>query len=144
MDTKDTKMIKITFPLTLLMLISSSSLAFSEDMLTKVTVLDKGIKRIMHISKEENQTTGRMNAYSAKKLTSKEGIIVKFKKISSGSINEFEIKYGLKLKHKLVTGYYIFENLSDSSDIEILSHIISNEKSVETIKPNWEKRNLPR
>jgi hypothetical protein len=71
-------------------------------------------------------------------------VIVSFLDTKILSISEFETKYGLKLKEKLVIGYYIFENVSDRSDTEIMSAIIKNETNVKTVKPNWEKKNQPR
>lgn len=70
--------------------------------------------------------------------------MITFKKSFHVNIAEFEAKYGLKLKKKLVTGYYLFDNISSSDDMEIIGNIIKNEKNIITVKPNWKKQNSPR
>jgi|GEM_PF-1523521 len=144
-------MTKTTLPLTVLLLLTSSNFAFSKKVDTKVldknytevTILDKGVKRTIHIPKESNLTS-KISTYDITKSGSKEGVIVSFGDTSTLSINEFETKYGLKLKEKLVIGYYIFKNISDKSDTEIINEIIENESDVRTVKPNWKKKNQPR
>jgi hypothetical protein len=115
---------------------------------TEVIILDKGIKRTLYIQKENNNTQesskNKMGIYSTKMQESKNGLIISFTDPSKINIDEFEIQYGLKLKKKLNIGYYIFENVSENSDMQIVSTIISNEKSVKTVKPNWKKKNQPR
>jgi len=144
-------MTKTTLPLTLLLLLTSSNFAFSKKVDTKtidkhyseVMILDKGVKRIILIPKESNLTS-KMSTYDVTKTESKEGVIVSFIDTTILSISGFETNYGLKLKEKLVIGYYIFENVSEKSDTEIISEIINNEKNVKTVKPNWKKKNQPR
>ncbi len=136
---------------TLLTFLVSNNFAFSQKVkmqdiqenYTQVTILDKGTKRIILIPKDENQTN-KMTAYSAKQLESKEGIMVSFKNTSQLSISEFETKYGLKFKKKLIIGYYIFKNISENSDTQIIANIIKNETNVKTVKPNWKLKNQPR
>ena len=136
---------------TLLAFLASNSFAFSQKVkiqnietnYTEVIILDKGIKRKIHIPKDDT-LKNKFNSYSAKQATSQEGIIVSFKKPSQISISEFEIKYGLKLKTKLVIGYYIFQNISKDSDVQIVRNIIENETNVKTVKPNWKMKNTPR
>jgi len=131
---------KITF-LSLFTLIAGGSTLTADTMFSQITVMDRGVKRIMQIPKTDNKQSNNINTQSKDQSTSKEGIIVKFKKHSTVNIEAFESSYGLKLKHKLITGYYIFTNVSDSSDIAILERIIENEKKVETVKPNWKRHN---
>ena len=135
----------------LLAFLASSSFIFAqkvktEDMqknYTEVTILEKGVKRKINIPKDD-KIKNTFSPYSTKEATSQEGIIVSFKKPSQVSISEFETKYGLKLKTKLVIGYYIFKNISESSDVQIVGDIIKNETNVKTVKPNWKMRNTPR
>ena len=133
----------------LLLLLSSGCSAASKQEIIKqnenkyytIVILENGVIRKKNILKDKNAKSG-FNAYSADHLDSKEGIIIKFKNSSKVSINEFEIKYSLKLKEKLVIGYYIFSNESSSSDIEIVSQIINNESNIKTVKPNWKMKNI--
>lgn len=127
-----------------LLLAVGSSLGFAETAMQKVMVMDKGIKRFVYIPKTENNQSSEKYTYSYSEPQLKKGMIVKFKKHSKTSIDVFESKYGLKLKHKMRSGYYIFENVSENTDAEILNRIIADEKSVETVKPNWKLRNIPR
>jgi len=110
------------------------SLAFTKT--NTLTILDKGVKR--QISLPEQTTINKQQS------TGNEGIIVAFKNPSQISISEFETKYGLKLKTKMVIGYYIFDNLSSQSDMEIIAEIIANESDIKTVKPNWKLRNTIR
>jgi hypothetical protein len=137
---------KITILFIGLLLLASSSFAFSKKMETRnleksyttVTILDKGVKREISVSKKIS-TSNKSN-----QLNSKEGIIVSFKNPSQITISEFETKYGLKLKTKLVIGYYIFQNISKYSDVQIVGNIIENETNIQTVKPNWKKKNTIR
>ncbi len=135
----------------LLTFLASSSFAFAqkeklqnvEANYTQITILEKGVKRKINIPKDDT-LKNKFNPYSAKQATSQDGIIVSFKDSSLISVNEFEAKYGLKLKTKLVIGYYIFQNISKESDIQIVKNIINNEVNVKTVKPNWKMKNTPR
>ncbi len=111
---------------------------------TEMTILDKGIKRTIRVKKTEDKISSAGALSMKEEALSKKGIVVAFNKSSKADVDAFEIKYGLKLKKKLVTGYYIFQNVSEKDDVEIVSSIIKNEKNVESIKPNWKKKNLPR
>jgi len=131
--------IKINF---ILLLILAYSQIDASDM-QSVIVLDKGVKRYIYMPKVDSNQSKKLIGYNINKLESKRGIIVKFKN-SNTSIDDFELKYGLKLKYKMQTGYYIFNNISDKSDVEIIKQIITDETNILTVKPNWEKRNTPR
>ena len=133
----------------LLLLLSSGCSAASKQEIIKqnenkyytIVILENGVIRKKNILKDKNTKSG-FNAYSADHLDSQDGIIVKFENSSKVSINEFEIKYSIKLKEKLVIGYYIFSNESSNSDIEIVSKIINNESNIKTVKPNWKMKNI--
>lgn len=135
--------------ITLIAFFASSTFAFSQKVknteknYTDVIILEKGVKRKICIPKDDT-VKSRINPYEAKQLYSKEGIVLTFKDTSKVSINELEAKYGLKLNTKLMIGYYIFENISKKSDIEIVKSIIDNETNVKTVKPNWKKNNQER
>jgi hypothetical protein len=120
--------------LSILLSLYMPSLAFTKT--STLTILDKGVKR--QISLPEQTTINKQQS------TVNEGIIVAFKNPSQISISEFETKYGLKLKTKMVIGYYIFDNLTSQSDMEIVAEIIANENNVKTVKPNWRLRNTIR
>ena len=136
---------------TLLVFLASSTSAFAQKVkteemqknCTEVIILEKGVKRKINIPKDD-KIKNTFNPYSAKEATSQEGIIVSFKKLAQISISEFETRYGLKFKTKLVIGYYIFQNISEHSDIQIVEDIMKNETNIETIKPNWKMKNTPR
>ena len=100
-----------------------------------ITVLDKGIKRQITIPSVSSK-----KANSKQQSNTKDGVIVVFKDSTLVSIGEFETKYGLRLKSKLVIGYHIFDNQSSMSDSDIVKNIIENENNVKTVKPNWKKR----
>jgi len=113
----------------------------------EVMILDKGVKRTLYIeTSESNQSTGKNKSttYSSKANISTDGIILRMKKNSLLNIADFEIQYGLKFKEKLSIGYYIFENVSGKSDVEVVRAILENEKNIDSVKPNWPKKNMPR
>ena len=136
---------------TLLAFLASSTSAFAQKVkieemqknYTEVIILEKGVKRKINIPKDD-KIKNTLSSYSAKEATSQEGIIVSFKKLAQISISEFETRYGLKFKTKLVIGYYIFQNISEHSDIQIVEDIMKNETNIETVKPNWKMKNTPR
>ena len=121
---------------------SSSKLALQETEVKyiQITILDKGVKRKIIIPKN-NRVINKFNIHTEKQLSSKDGIIICFKDTVSPSLNELEARYGLKLKKKLITGYYVFRNVSKYSDVEIVGEIIKNETTIKTVKPNWKKKN---
>lgn len=135
---------------TLLAFLASNSFAFSQKVkiqnseanYTQVTILDKGVKRTINIPKDDT-LKNKFNPHTAKEATSKEGIIVSFKNPSAVSISNFEERYSLKLKKKLAIEYYIFQNISKYSDVQIVGNIIENETNVKTVKPNWKMKNTP-
>ncbi len=137
--------------LVLVAFLVSSNYLFSQKISTankgvdyiQVTVLEKGVKRKINIP-ENDAFKNRFNTHSAKQLDSKEGIVLSFKDQTQVSVDEFESKYGIKLERKLVIGYYIFKNMSEYSDIQIVEKIIKNETNIKTVKPNWKKKNTPR
>ncbi len=107
-----------------------------------VTILDKGVKRLITLpgmSKKQKQSIAH-----ATHNDTLSGVLVAFKDTSLLSVPEFETRYGLALKTKMAIGYYVFENHSSKSDIEIIRDIIANEKNVKTVKPNWRLRNTIR
>lgn len=108
-----------------------------------ITILDKGVKRKIPIY-EDAVSSKNSISFEAKQTNSQKGIIVSFKYPSEVSVNGFADKYGLKFKKKLATGYYIFSNMSQKSDIEIVESIIIHETYFKTVKPNWNKRNTVR
>jgi len=129
-----------------------SSISFSKGLSDKevkqnyieVIILEKGVKRKILIPK-----TGKMlkalSPYTSQKLTIKKGLQIVFtQRPSKDTIREFEAKYDLKLTQTLRIGYYIFENISSYSDIALIAHIMEEETNIRTIKPDWEKKNLPR
>jgi len=135
-----------------LILLMSSSFVFADKTDKKKTtveyseiiVLDKGIKRTIKVKKPDVQKSSVSTLSMKEEALSKKGLIVAFDSFSEEELAAFETKYGLKFKKKLVTGYYIFQNVSDKDDVEIVSSIIKNEKNVKTVKPNWKKNNQPR
>jgi len=106
----------------------------------KATILENGVKRTVRVQSGDVKVKDTVSKIENK--DSKDGIIVKFKDDSAVSIKEFESKYSLKLKTKLIIGYYIFENDSKRSDLDIVSAIINSETNVKTVKPNWKMRNV--
>lgn len=109
---------------------------------TKVIIMDKGVKRTVLIPKDDT-VDNKMSSMKAEQATSKDGVILKFKDSSQTSINAFEAKYNVKLKHQLASGYYIFENTSKLTDAQIVEEIIKNETNAVTVKPNWKMTNKP-
>ena len=135
--------------ITLVLLLGSSVLLAQkpsskeiENNYIKVIIMDKGVKRTVLIPKDDI-VKNKMNPMKAEQATSKDGVIVSFKDPSKTSISDFEAKYNIKLKHKLVVGYYIFTNASKFTDAQIVEEIIKNEINIETVKPNWRMTNIP-
>lgn len=105
-----------------------------------ITILDNGVKRKVKVLKTDipNTSEPALRTYKATtNATTNSGVIVSFKDTNTLSLDEFEKKYNLELKTKMLIGYYIFYNKSSKSDVEIVSEIIQNETNVRTVKPNW-------
>jgi len=135
-----------TLPLATLLFLLGSSLAFSdkseaklmEKNHTEATILEGGIRRTILIKKDST-----LSAKSTAPST-KQGVILSFWDDNSVSVGDLERRYGLKLQEKLMIGYYIFENISDKSDMKVVEAIIKDENHIKTVKPNWQKNNIPR
>ena len=91
---------------------------------------------VVPIEEREVTTLTRASALESK-LNSKDGFLIVF--VDDRDIKAFEIRFNVKLKEKLQIGYYIFENHSKFSDIELMNTILASSegKNIETIKPNW-------
>jgi len=107
-----------------------------------ITILEKGVKRQIAVPPINSTTEQSINQTTSE--NSQSGIVLVFKDLSKLSLSDFEIKYGLKLKTKMAIGYYIFENLSSKTDSEIVAEIITNERNIKTVKPNWKMHNTIR
>ena len=107
----------------------------------EVTVLDKGVKRTIHIPKVN---TTKNAVYSAKQLSANNGILVSFKKVDANTISDFETKYQVKLKTKMAIGYYIFENVSKDSDVALIADVMKDTSNIQSLKPNWKMHNTIR
>jgi hypothetical protein len=136
---------------TLLVFLTNNHFLYADKTIKKTTtnysemvILDKGVKRTVRVKKTENKNPTLHTTSMKKEVSDNKGIIIAFKKASHVDIKTLEEKYGLKLKKRLLTGYYIFNNLSDKSDDKVTQNIIQNEKGLKTVKPNWEKQNIPR
>jgi len=112
----------------------------------EVTILEKGVKRKQKIAVEPKaQEASDAKATSREASKSKdEGIVVMFKQRKRRDVQAFAQRYGLKLRKRLLSGYYLFDNLSESTDEEVVANIIENEKDVQTVKLNRKKRNKMR
>ncbi|NOR54623.1 MAG: hypothetical protein GQ531_00295 [Sulfurovum sp.] len=106
-----------------------------------MTIMDKGVKRTVALNKVEKN--GSLTP-SANQKELKKGLLIRFKSSASVDIKDFEKKYDLKLKSKMKIGYYIFKNNSKESDVLLMQRIMENETEIESLKPNWKKRNTPR
>ena len=123
-------------------LISLNIYTFGSTQENTITILDKGVKRLIALPAiSSNQ---KQNTASTTHKNTISGVLVAFKDTSLLSVSEFETRYGLKFKTKMAIGYYIFENRSSRSDAEIIAEIIANEDNVKTVKPNWKLRNTIR
>jgi len=139
---------KSMIALFVLIFVFSNGCAFAEKKLAKdtqinyeqVTILDKGVKRTINMEID----SAIKNGYSTKQVIKKNGILVNFKNITDVTIADFEKKYGLRLKEKMIIGYYIFDNISKYSDVEIIQNIIADETNIKSVKPNWKMKNTPR
>jgi len=93
-----------------------------------VTIVDNGVERKISIPSSNIKAR-----YISSEPTT---IIVAFK--GSVDIDRFEKKYRVKLKKSLSAGYYIFINNSKYSDIELISIISKESKTIiKTVRPNW-------
>ena len=110
----------------------------------EVKIKDGGIEQTILVEiKKEGESNSSMSSQSATatvdKLNSKVGIVIDFKNLPL-PIEEFEKLFNLKLKEKLQIGYYIFDNQSTLSDIELIDAILKSDmrESLKTVRPNWE------
>jgi len=103
-----------------------------------IKVREGNSTRNMVVPIEERELTAVTRASAvASKLNSKDGFLIVF--VDDGDMEAFETRFNVKLKEKLKIGYYIFENHSKFSDIELMNTILASSegKNIETIKPNW-------
>ena len=104
-----------------------------------ITIIDNGVERKISIPTAPNGISARMVESRQK------SIIVAFKKGVHIDLAAFSRKYSIKLQKKLSVGYYIFENKSNLSDLELITTIQKENKSrIKTIRPNWGFHNTPR
>ncbi len=120
---------------------SSGTEAYKE-----VTILEKGVKRKQKVAvgqsvqEAQESKAGKRDAT----LSEERGIVVMFKHRKRKDVETFAQKYGLKLRKRLLSGYYLFDNLSGDTDENVVANIIENEKDVKTVKLNRRKHNKMR
>ena len=107
-----------------------------------LTIIDNGVKRVI------SMPTQKVPAFQARAVGSVKrdgpGFIIAFKKGANVDIKAFMKKYNLKLKKRLVIGYYIFVNQSTLPDVKVMYKIMQeNKKIIKTIRPNWGLKNKP-
>lgn len=104
-----------------------------------ITIIDNGVERKISIPTAPDGVSARMVEKRQK------SIIVAFKKGVNMDIAAFSAKYNIILHKKLSIGYYIFQNRSSFSDIELISKIQKeNRNRIKTVRPNWGFNNRPR
>jgi len=107
-----------------------------------ITILDNGVKRVI------SMPTPKTPTFQARAVGIKKdgpGFIVAFKKGTKIDIDKFMKKYNLKLKKRLIIGYYIFINKSTLPDVKVMNKIMKeNNITIKTIRPNWGFNNKPR
>ena len=107
-----------------------------------VTIIDNGIERKINLATVNSNVQARMAVSTRKDAP---GIVVAFKKDAKVDIVQFTKKYNLKLKKKLIIGYYIFSNKSSMPDIKLIYKISQESKDIiKTVRPNWGLNNKPR
>lgn len=106
-----------------------------------VTIIDNGVERKINLTTSNSNVNARMVGSRVEAP----GIIVEFKKDSKVNVAQFAKKYNLKLKKKLIIGYYIFSNKSSLPDVKLISKISQESRDIiETVRPNWGLNNKPR
>ncbi len=114
--------------------------AFSQNL----TVIDNGVKRVISIPSAPKAPTFQVRAVEGIKKDGP-GFIVAFKKGVKVDIDNFAKKYNLKLKKKLIAGYYIFVNKSTLPDVKVMYNIMQENRDIlKTVRPNWGFNNKPR
>ena len=104
-----------------------------------ITIIDNGVERKIAIPAAPNGISARVIENRQK------SIIIAFKKGTHVDLAAFSRKYSIELQKKLSIGYYIFQNESSLSDLELISTIQKENKSqIKTIRPNWGFHNTPR
>ena len=107
-----------------------------------VTIIDNGVERKINLATINSNVHARMVVGTRKEAP---GIIVAFKKDSKVNVAQFAKKYNLKLKKKLIIGYYIFANKSSLPDVKLIYKIFQESKDIiKTVRPNWGLNNKPR
>lgn len=114
----------------------------------KVLVQQKQLKteayEKIQIKERGKIRTLKIQMSNSKKLTSKDGLILKFS-TNAVAIEAFEKEFNLEFIKKLQIGYYIFENQSTLSDLKLIDKILESDSasSIQTIRPNWKMEVKP-
>lgn len=103
-----------------------------------ITIIDNGVERKISLP------TKSVGAQARIVQSKSNGIIIAFKKGVNVDIAAFASSYGLQLKKRLSIGYYIFQNQSAQSDLELIGTIAKERRdTIKTIRPNWGFNNKP-
>jgi len=118
----------------LILITALATLSYAE----VITVIDNGVERKIEVNASVKQKARMVNGQGS-------DIIVAFKKGVKVDIASFEKKYNIKLKKRLIAGYYTFSNDSNLTDLKLISKIVQGSKSIiKTVRPNWGFNNRPR
>ena len=104
----------------------------------EVKIKDGNVERTIYVEviKKEKPKLDKLNSHL--------GLIMKFNK--NIELDDFTARFGLKFKTKLESiNYYIFENKSAFTDVELISKILETEvnKDISTIRANWPMDMVP-
>jgi len=102
---------------------------------TELFIMEKGVKRKVLIPNTSSKYS--VSSSTDARVSAKKGVLIMFDDPKNIDIAAFEAKYGLTFVTKMRIGYYLFKNSSKYSDITLIDNILSSEKHVITIKPNW-------
>lgn len=109
----------------------------------KVKIKDGGVEQTITLPVAQ-PGKGLVNR-SVDENASQSGIMIKFSKKDIDPA-QLEAQFGLKVKTKLKSGYYIFENQSTQSDAAIIEEMLgsSYNSTIQTVRPNTKLNMQPR
>jgi len=109
----------------------------SNDKIIQIKIKEQTSNNLQPFSKESINNKKTYVTSQGHTFNSDSYILVKFQKDKDVNIEDFEKKYGLKLTKKMKIGYYIFKPTSQKDILDIINEILTNEKDIKSIKPNW-------
>ena len=109
------------------------------DSRTQVVVTVKSNGKVKDVIYQKQSNSDNIATFSTQS-SSKKGVMLSFGKGYKVDTEYLENKYNIRFVQKLGISFYLFDNISNYDDTQLIKNMISKESNIKTIRPNWSEK----